>query len=298
MSEYQWIAFRAIDAPVTPANLEYMHKQSSRAEITPWSFENTYTYSDFRGNVPEMLRRGYDFHLHYADFGIRKLAIRLPWGLPDPATAKPYVNQREITFVKDPSGPGGVLKIQPFYEPDSRDNVLNCEMLIDRLIPLRDELLNGDLRPFYLMHLAVACDAEHDPEEAVEGPVPAGLDELTNPQEALAEFYGLSDSLLKAAAEGSPPLPAIGKSGLSHAAWLDQQTDAAKNAWLLKLMSDDGVAVRSEVLCKYRSNQPAASWPVAKLGRTVAKLEAAAELLSQAARRQADAKACVCVPSD
>jgi len=93
MSEYQWIAFRAIDAPVTPADLEYMQKQSSRAEITPWSFENMYTHSDFRGNVPEMLRRGYDFHLHYADFGIRKLAIRLPRGLPNPAMVKPYINK-------------------------------------------------------------------------------------------------------------------------------------------------------------------------------------------------------------
>lgn len=291
MSEYQWIAFRAIDAPVSPANLEYMHKQSSRAEITPWSFENTYTYSDFRGNVLEMLRRGYDFHLHYADFGIRKLAIRLPWGLPNPAAAKPYVNKREITFVKDSAGPGGILEIQPFYEPDSFELDMNCEDLLEKLLPLRDELQGGDLRPLYLMSLAVACDAEHDPEEAVEGPVPAGLDELTDAQEALAEFYGLSDSLLKAAAEGCPPKSAIGKLGQSHAAWLGQQTDAAKNAWLLKLMSDDEAAVRSELLFKYRSDQPATSWPVAALGRTIATLEAVAELHSQTASRQADAKA-------
>lgn len=64
MSEYTFVAFRAIDSPVTKANLEYMERQSTRAHITPWSFENEYHYGDFRGDAAEMLRRGYDFHLH------------------------------------------------------------------------------------------------------------------------------------------------------------------------------------------------------------------------------------------
>jgi hypothetical protein len=40
MSEYQYIAFRAIDGPVSEKNRAYMRRQSSRAKITPWSFEN------------------------------------------------------------------------------------------------------------------------------------------------------------------------------------------------------------------------------------------------------------------
>ena len=78
MSEYQVVAFRAIDAPVSEKNLEYMRRQSSRAEITPWTFDNEYHFGDFRGKADEMLRRGYDLHLHYANFGIRRLMIRLP----------------------------------------------------------------------------------------------------------------------------------------------------------------------------------------------------------------------------
>ena len=78
MSEYQYVAFRATDGPVSVKNLEYMRRQSSRAEVTPWSFDNEYHFGDFRGNAEEMLRRGYDLHLHYANFGIRKLVIRLP----------------------------------------------------------------------------------------------------------------------------------------------------------------------------------------------------------------------------
>ena len=60
----------------------------------------------------------------------------------------------------------------------------------------------------YLANLAVACDMNHDPEEWQEPPVPAGLDQLTDAQSALAEFHGLGEALLAAAARNAPPLPA------------------------------------------------------------------------------------------
>src|SRR6266481_2088225 len=104
MSEYQYIAFRAIDSPVSEKNLEYMRRQSTRAEITPWSFDNEYQYGDFRGDAVEMLRRGYDLHLHYANFGIRKLLIRLPHGPPGAHAIKPYTARNLLQFLKDKQG--------------------------------------------------------------------------------------------------------------------------------------------------------------------------------------------------
>src|SRR5260370_13616630 len=100
MSEYQYVAFRAIDSPVSEENLEYMRQQSSRAEITPWSFDNEYQYGDFHGNAVEMLRRGYDLPLHYANFGIRTLYIRLPHRLPDTKPAKPSLGEYSATLAK------------------------------------------------------------------------------------------------------------------------------------------------------------------------------------------------------
>ena len=58
MSEFQYIGFRAAEKPVRDQDLEYMRQQSSRAEITPWSFDNEYHYGDFRGDPLTMLRRG------------------------------------------------------------------------------------------------------------------------------------------------------------------------------------------------------------------------------------------------
>lgn len=177
MSEYQFIAFRAIDGPLSDKNLAFMRKQSSRAEVTRWSFENEYHYGDFRGDAEEMLRRGYDFHLHYANFGIRKLLIRLPNGLSN--AAKPYLTEDSFQFSKDKQGQAGILSLSPFHESGDLDDLWDLDEWFERLVPLRTEILGGDLRPLYLAHLAACCDDGHDPAETVEAPVPAGLNALT-----------------------------------------------------------------------------------------------------------------------
>lgn len=120
MSEYQYVAFRAVESPVSEKNLEYMRRQSSRAEVTPWSFDNEYHYGDFGGNALEMLRRGYDLHVYYANFGVRKLMIRLPQGWSDAAAAKPYLASDGVEWEKDKSGAGGSLVVSPFHEPGDR----------------------------------------------------------------------------------------------------------------------------------------------------------------------------------
>ncbi len=282
MSEYQYVGFRAIEKPVSEKNLEYMHSQSSRAEITPWSFDNEYHYGDFRGNALEMLRRGYDIYLHYANYGTHKLFIRLPHGLPDKKGAAPYLTEDTLKFIADKEGPGGTLCIEPFYESGDLDPIFDIEELLDRLAPLRAELLDGDLRPLYLAHLAMCLDYNHDPEETTDAPVPAGLDKLTDAQEALAEFYGLGSSLISAAAKGIPPKTIQNDLKKEQMEWLKTQSQATKDAWLLQLISDDHSTVRPEMLAKFRKNRKVSSWPTYDKNRTIAQLEAAADEVLQA----------------
>lgn len=291
MSEFQFVAFRAVDGPVSGKNMEYMERQSSRAEITPWSFENEYHYGDFHGNAEEMLRRGYDVHLHYANFGTRTLMIRLPNGLPDAAAIKPYLEGRSLCFLKDPKGPGGTLSIQPYLESGDLDDVWDLDEVVERVVPLRAEILDGDLRPFYIAHLAICCDSEHDPDETKEGPVPAGMGNLTAAQQALAEFYGLSESLLAAVAQGSPSKSMLADAKQSQQFWLQQQPEAKKDAWLLKLLAESGSSVRPEILADYRMSQPTPSWPVVKTDRTISELNAIADEIALKAKSKADAAA-------
>jgi hypothetical protein len=286
MSEYQYVSFRAIDGPVSEKNLEYMERQSSRAEITPWAFDNEYHFGDFRGNALEMLRRGYDIHLHYANFGVRKLLIRLPHGLPDEAAAKPYFVKDSLQFLRDKLGKGGILSIEPYYDPDDLDEIWEIGDFIDRLAPLRAEILDGDLRPLYLAHLAIGCDGEHDPDEEMEGPVPAGLRELTSAQRALMELYGLSDALIAAAARESPPLALKGDVRSQHAEWLRSQSQATKDAWLAQVMSDPRSTVRMEILAAFRKSRDVSAWPTVRRDRTIAELQAAAVEIEKENRRK------------
>jgi hypothetical protein len=291
MSEFQRIAFRAIDAPVSEENLKYMRRQSSRAEVTPWSFDNEYEYGDFGGDAVEMLRRGYDLHLHYANFGIRKLLIRLPHGLPDLDAAKPYLGEDSLRYLPDKQGPGGTLSIQPFHEPGDLDELWKFEDLLDRIVPVRAEILDGDLRPMYLAHLAIACDGEHDPEETKEAPIPAGMKKLSDAQPALAELYGLSNSFIAAANQESPPLPAQTDSRNQYAEWLQGVPAATKDTWLAQWMIEPHSTVRRDILAGFRKNRSRPLWPTIRRGRTIAELEVKAKEIQRDADDKAQAKA-------
>ncbi|MGE0606270.1 MAG: hypothetical protein AB7O62_04020 [Pirellulales bacterium] len=286
MSEHQCVAFRAIDGPVSAENLKYMRSQSSRADVTPWSFDNTYNYGDFGGNAPEMLRRGYDLHLHYADFGIRRLMIRFPDGLPNARLAKEFFDDESCGYAPDKTGPGGILCIAPYHEAGQLQPISNFDDWLGRLIPLRAEIMDGDLRPLYLGNLASAVHGEDDPDTTIEAPVPAGLAELTDAQRALAGLFDLNSAWLTAAAQASPPLPPDRAAINHHAAWLKAQSAADKDAWLAALMSDSSSAVRAEVLSRFRRQHKQTPWPTVRAGRSIAQLRSLAKGIAQ----QADAK--------
>lgn len=291
MSEFQRVAFRAIDGPVGEKDLEFMRRQSSRAEVTPWSFDNEYHWGDFRGDAAEMLRRGYDLHLHYANFGTRKLLIRLPHGLPDPRAAAPYLDEEGPQFLPDRRGPGGILSIDPYFEAGDTEELWEFDEILDRLVPLRAEILDGDLRPLYLAHLAVACDANHDPEGTTEGPVPAGLQQPSDAQRALMAFFGLSDSLVAAAARGGPPPAARADPRTQYASWLQAQPQAVKDGWLAQWMTDPRSGARREILAEFHKGHPAPGWPTVRRDRTVAQLSAAAREVQAESDRKAAEKA-------
>jgi len=291
MSEHQYVAFRAIDGPVNDKNLKYMQRQSSRAQITRWSFENEYHFGDFRGNAIEMLQRGYEIHLHYANYGIRNLYIRLPNGFPDSKAARPYIADESMQLVKDKKGRGATLVIQPFYEPGDLNELWDLSEMLERLIPLRSELLDGDLRPLYLAHLAICRDGDHDPEETPEAPVPAGLQEPTDAQLALADLYEISEALIAAAAQNSAPLPSSDDVTTQYGQWLSGQAESTKDEWLVRLLSDPSLSVRTEILTEFRKYQHKPTWPTDRAERTIAQLEAVADEIQQAADKKAAAKA-------
>ena len=175
MSEYQFVAFRAIDRPLTDRELAYARQQSSRAEITRWCFENEYHFGDFHGDADGLLRHGYDVHLHYANFGVRKIAVRLPAGPPFPASVwSNYLGVGGLAWKKNSRGRGGILTLNPFFEPDDLDEIWSPGEYLDNVIEIRSRLVVGDLRALYLLWLCAANDQSISP-DLMEPPGAGGL---------------------------------------------------------------------------------------------------------------------------
>lgn len=129
-----------------------------------------------------------------------------------------------------------------------------------RLIPLRDELLRGDLRPLYLGWLA-AGDALDD--DAQEPDVPPGLAELSPAQQALVEFLEIDPDLLEAASTGSAaPMPADDDEARLIIPWLDTWQIADMKDVLRRLALGHGQEAQRQVKSRYaawlKAQRPAA----------------------------------------
>ena len=83
MSEYQYVAFQAVDGPLNDKQLEFAQQQSSRAEVSRWSLSVEYHYSSFRGDVDGLLRQGYDVYLQITNYEKKRGRSSLIWILEE-----------------------------------------------------------------------------------------------------------------------------------------------------------------------------------------------------------------------
>ncbi|MFE1979915.1 hypothetical protein [Streptomyces mirabilis] len=78
MSEYQDYEFLAVDRPLTEAEIAQVRALATRARITSTSFVNGYHWGDFHGDPTKLVEQLYDAHLYYANWGSRRLLLRIP----------------------------------------------------------------------------------------------------------------------------------------------------------------------------------------------------------------------------
>jgi len=282
MSEYQSIHFAAVDRPLDDKQLAFMRRQSTRAKVSRWQFTNEYHFGDFHGDAKQMMRRGYDVHLHYANFGVRRLMFRLP-ALPWPKDVfDAYAMIEGVDWAPDRRDEAGTLCFDP--EADAgiyAEGFWELEEMAAALPGVRRRLIAGDLRPLYLLWLA--CEGD---EAAVEPPVPAGLGALPAELELLGRFYELSPDLLAAAAEPSPGSPPQHDQQKQVRAWIDRRSAEELRAFTARVLTGDEAAARAEALAQARQEAGGADWPVAEAGRTLGALRETAQGLQKSRQRR------------
>lgn len=236
MSEYQYYEFQAIDHPLNEADQAALRKLSSRAEITSRSFTNEYHWGDFRGNPRKLMERWFDLHLYVANWGTRTLMVRLPKGALDESQLDEFVSEVDEVEV---FGSGENLIVAITFDSENSGysyGYADGDGWLDLLAPLRDDLLAGDLRLFYILWLT-AVERDFLPDGRKE-PLP-GLEPLSAPLKEFADFFGVDRDLVQAAAES----PAVSDGGAGRAdvsrEVIESIPDDEKSALLLRLVNGD-----------------------------------------------------------
>ena len=271
MSEYQYYEFQAIDRPLGEADRAELQALSSRARVTSTSFTNTYNYGDFRGDPRKLVERWFDLHLHLANWGTRRLMIRLPKRFLDPSRIEVFL--REVEWVE--TWESGQNLIVDMHFPDEESEYAGWEEgegWLGALAPLRAELLAGDLRLFYLLWLtaAQAGDLSDDEEE----PLP-GIGPLTAALDVFADFFHVDPDLVRASAERPADAHggAISDDAVREA--IAAIPEAEKTALLQRLVDGDP-HMAAEVRSRVREAVAPAAGERRERRRTVAELRARA----------------------
>lgn len=282
MSEYQYYEFVAVDRPLDARQQDEVRSLSTRARITATSFVDEYHWGDFRGDPGELMERYYDAHLYLANWGTRRIMLRLPHKLLEPDVAEDYCVGDQVT-----AWIVGECLVLDLTSDESDDEDIDAQGSLSVIVGVRSELAAGDHRPLYLAWLAGYGAWERDEDafdraedEESEPPVPPGLGTLTAAQRELADFLRLDEDLLAVAAGASPPLEEVTDDRGELTAWVTNLPVAEKDQLLLRAVQNQTALVRTEMLRRFRE-ETATAGPT-PFRRTVA------DLLDGAARRRAE----------
>lgn len=289
MSEYQYFEFLAVDRPLSDEDQQALRAISSRARITRNSFTNHYHWGDLKAIPSQLLLRYFDLHVYVVNWGSRELLIRLPLSALSDKDLAPFHLGDSDWFTVRKTPQGWLIEIGMHDEEEHEwGEVDDGSGWMGSLAGLRQELLAGDLRLFYLCWLWRVQAGEID-DESLE-PLP-GIGPLTASQEALAYFVGLDPLLLEAAAACGPAAPALA----DREAFIAGLPMAEKEALLLRLLNGEH-HVGAEL--QRRLQQQPAAQPLSH--RSVAELRIAANAsherqrqayLAEQAQREAERQA-------
>src|SRR5487761_463797 len=289
VSEYLYYEFRAVDRPLTHREIRELRALSTRAEITATSFVNTYEWGDFKGDPNILMDKYFDAFVCTANSCVFQLVLRLPRRVLDTKDVSAFCAGESLHIRKTKN-----FTILEFISEGEGRDWEDCERWMDSLIPLRADLIRGDLRALYLGWLFCLQNQELSP-HATEPIVPDGLATLPAPLQSLAHFLGLDGDLIKAAAERSRKLSGSSPSRAKLAAWIAAMPEAEKNALLLAMAEGNDSCSRIDLLrrfSQYRLPPMSRAERVDSQPRTVSQIMALAQVhTDQRIRREAERKA-------
>lgn len=248
MSEYQYYEFIAVERSLSNADMKWLRGLSTRAEITPTSFVNTYQWGDFKGDPKKLMERCFDAFVYVSNFGIKQLMLKFPKDALDIKRVTPYCKNSGCRLQKLKNGYLLLFELRDDSGDWDFDDDGSGSM--GSLLPIRSELIAEDYRSLYLAWLLNIQDESFDAKDK-EPPVPPGLKKLSASQNALASFLHVDADLIAMTAEASGN---INRSRQSNASLLKQirtMSNKEKETALAQLLSERGNEVRGKLLREF-----------------------------------------------
>jgi hypothetical protein len=107
VSEYQYYEFVALDQALTAKQQGELRAVSSRGRITSSGFVNDYQWGDLKADPAKWMERYFDAHLYLANWGTRRIMLRLPKAVLALETAEAFGTpcRRSWSFCNAPACP-------------------------------------------------------------------------------------------------------------------------------------------------------------------------------------------------
>lgn len=276
MSEYQYYEFRAIDRPLTKAEMSELRSISTRAVITSTSFTNHYEWGALKADPFKLLEKYFDVFIYIADWGTRILCFRLPQELVDYKQLKKMLPGECVQVRKSANFVAVTFECE--IEDSEWDDGTRW---MGSLMHIRHDLLRGDLRSLYLGWLFCLQNGElsrNTPEPAV----PDGLGELSTPLRSLIEFLDIHDDFVKVAAQASASLNA-GPNRDKLTLWIKNLSEKEKDGFLVDAITETDERWKIELMRRFqqRNCTTASTKTARKQCRTVKDLLAGAHALAE-----------------
>ncbi len=285
MSEYQYYEFLAVDRPLDAAAQGELRNISTRARISSTSFVNSYDWGSLKADPLDLLEQYFDAFLYLANWGTRRLALRLPREHFDPASVKLF-GLGDLISVRT-SRSHVILDIEQSEEPGHWEWDDGSGWLAS-LAPLRADLLDGDLGLFHLLWLieVETGSVGGDVAEPLPNPGP-----LSAPLAALAEFLGVDGDLLAAAYGNGSPARNEASGPDEVRAVVVGMPDEEKVAYLIRLYEGNDPHLGLDLRKRCRRKTAPAPDDLAKRLRTAQELLQQAEQIADERRRAQETRA-------
>ncbi len=236
MSEYQRYEFMTSDRPLSREQLDAVNRLSSHIEASSTHALIEYSWGDFKHDPIDVLYRFFDGFLYWANWGAPQLALRFPHGVVPATLLDGYDLDEFVTLAQHQDYDTLDIHFGVIEGPDEW-----IEYELGSLMPIRDELMEGDLRSLYIVWLAAqrlmgSYDEAEDYEIDVP-PIPPGLATLTSAQQALVELLQLPQELIVAAAQHSAPATPAPSDDFT--AWVESLPPERRKQYLVRLARNE-----------------------------------------------------------